>query len=56
MNRHLIDKALAALSDLQKMFAHASANKKSAKDQAQHMPNIKITQLPAPALNPAPES
>ena len=55
MSHHLGDKALTALFNLQKIFAHATANKKSAKDPAQHTPNTKMTHLPAPSLNPAPE-
>ena len=53
MNRHLGNKTLTTLSNLQKIFAHASANKKATKDPAQHTPNTKMTHLTAPALNPA---
>ena len=53
MNFHLGDEALAALSSLQKIFAHAAANKKAAKYPEQPTPNKKMTHLPAPTLNPA---
>ena len=54
MNRHLGNEALMALSNLQNIFVHAAANKKSAEDTAQHTTTKKMTHLPAPALNPTP--
>ena len=38
-----------------KNFAHSAANKKATKYPAQHTSTTKMTHLPAPALNPAPE-
>ena len=55
MNRHIGDKALTDLYNLQKMFAHAATNKKSTKNPAQHTLTTKMTHFPALALNPAPE-
>ena len=54
-NSHLGDESLMDLYNLQKIFAHAAANKKIAKDTAQHTPTTKMTHLPTPALNTAPE-
>ena len=53
-NLHLGDKALTALSNLQKIFYQTATTKKAAEDPARHTPTTKMTYLTAPALHPAP--